>query len=453
MTVLPMSGPGGGRRLWRWVVGCLAAGVLASMCLCCALISGVVVWFQQPDTSYPTDPTELAQVVQKEVSQMRGLEFKYPVVVKTLTTEQLRARFQKQLDEEWSPKEARDFALTLAAFDLVDPKIDLYQLYLDLLSEGVVGLYDPETKELYVVSDADQIGVFGRLTLAHELTHALQDQYYDLQALGYSDDSDDKYDSEYLAGLQALVEGDASLLQLQYMSTLSTKDRGRFLLEYSQFDLSTYNSAPEAIVAGMNFPYAQGLVFVQSVYHSGGWKAVNAVFARPPQSTEQILHPDRYRSGDAPSLVGLPPLTATLGSGWRLADEDIMGELYIQLHLKQQVNSAAASDAAEGWGGDRYAVYYNDQSETVLAMVWRSVWDSPAEEGEFVEQYQEYLTELAGHDADSVQDDRMCWQLEQDYRCLVREAGAVAVVRGPDAGVVELILGELAAFPPDTNGQ
>lgn len=424
--------------IWRWIAGCL----IAIACLCCAATSGMGAWFWKQYTAYPTDPAALTQIVEREVSQMRGLEFKRPVALKLMTPEQLRARLLDKFEQEWPREEARGLALTLAAFDLLEPETDLYQLYLDLYTEQVAGLYDPETQELYVVSDASGVNVSGRMTLAHELTHALQDQHFDLQQLGYGKKQQSKHDSEYLAGLQGLVEGDASLLQAQYMRRFAPLDWLRFLWEYSRLDMSKFNRAPRAISAGLTFPYLQGSEFVKSLYASGGWSAVNAAFANPPQSTEQILHPGRYRTGDQPRLVTLPPLTDTLGSGWQLASQDIMGEYYTRLHLEQHLRPITATLAAEGWGGDRYnTFYYEAQKATVL--VWRIVWDDTAETREFAEAYTLYLTRAFGHDADSTQGNRACWRKPQDVRCMTWQAASVVVVRGPDAETVERVLDKI----------
>jgi hypothetical protein len=426
----------------RWIAGCL----IVIVCLCCVTTSGVSAWLWRQYTAYPTDPTALTQIVEKQVAPMRNLEFKQPVVPQILTPDKLHEYLQKQFEQEWSPEKARGQALTLAAFDLLDPDTDLYQLYLDLYSEQVGGLYDPETRELYVVSDASSVNVLGRTTLAHELTHALQDQNYDLQKIGYGKKNEKEHDSEYMAGLEALVEGDASLLQTQYMRTFSPLDWARFGWEYSRLDMTKYNKAPRAISAGLTFPYVYGQNFVKSLYTSGGWAAVNAAYSHPPQSTEQILHPQRYLSGDAPIVVTLPPLTDTLGSGWRLVDEDILGEFYARLHLEQHLEPITATLAAEGWGGDRYATFYNDAQKTTM-LAWYTVWDNTAEAAEFVDDYELYLTIAFNHDADSSQSGRSCWQKAQDYRCLTWSAKTAIIVRGPDADTVERVLGALKARP------
>ena len=140
------------------------------------------------------------------------------------------------------------------------------------------------------------------------------------------------------------------------MRSLSPLDWVRLGWEYSQLDLDEFNQAPEAVSAGLTFPYNYGQIFVGNLYQSGGWTAVDAAFADPPQSTEQILHPQRYYQADKPEVVTLPPLTDTLGSGWRLVDEDTLGEFYTRLHLAQQLESDVAASASSPqsivWSGN-----------------------------------------------------------------------------------------------------
>lgn len=430
------SPPGKSRHVIRWLLGCL--GVL--FFLCCACTAGFGAWTWKQYTAYPTDPLVLTQIVEREVSQMRGLEFKQPVSVKLVTPDQMRAYLQKQFEKDMDPEEMRAGQLTLAAMDLIEPDTDLSQIYLDLFSEQTAGLYDPDTKQLYVVSDSSAVSVLGRTTLAHELTHALQDQYFDLNKSGYG--TKHEHDSEYMAGLQSLVEGDASLVQAQYMrAKLSPLDWLRMGIEYSRLDMTALNSAPKYLSASMMFPYTQGSRFAQTLYTSGGWSAVNAAFAHPPQSTEQVLHPQHFNASDPPRIVSLPPLTDTLGSGWRLVDEEIMGEFAIQQHL-QPLGVLTATLAASGWGGDRYATFYNEARDATL-FAWRTEWDTTTDAAEFARTYDLYLTDRFGHAADSKDGNWMCWQASDDYRCMQRSAGAVLIVRAPDQKTARPVLDRL----------
>ncbi len=284
------------------------------------------------------------------------------------------------------------------------------------------------------------MGQMERLTYAHEFTHALQDQHFDLEALGLRDDAEDEYDGEYLTAIRALIEGDASLIQQQFLqSYYSPGEAVRLMKESMDVDMSVLDSAPDVLRESLYFPYMQGLTFAQALYEDGGWAALDAAYANPPRSTEHILHPDRYLAGDLPQLVSLPPLTDTLGTGWRQVDADTLGEYFTRLYLAQQIPGEQAEAAAEGWGGDWYAVHHR-QADGALVMALRSAWDSPADAEEFVDAYVAYAEGRFGHSADVVDGDRLCWTGDADYVCLTWGPADAIVVLGPDETTVEPVL-------------
>jgi hypothetical protein len=141
---------------------------------------------------------------------------------------------------------------------------------------------------------------------------------------------------------------------------------------------------PAILRESLLFPYIQGLTFVQGIQAAGGWAAVDDVFPKPPASTEQILHPDKYAAGEAPLAVGLPADLATrLGTGWKVALEDSFGEFQLGVWLRGNtaLGAGGANDAAAGWGGDRVAVV-NGPSDT-WGVVLRTRWDTEADAAAF----------------------------------------------------------------------
>jgi hypothetical protein len=397
---------------------------------------------QENGIEIPLAPTDeqLMDTIEGQVIQLRGLQPSQPVERALITHDQLYERLLQDLEEDFSPEKARDYTLTLAAFDFVDPDLDLYNLLLQLYTEQIAGLYDPETEQIYVVADFGLMGQMGRLTYAHEFTHALQDQYFDLEAMGYGDDAEEKYDSEYLSAFQALVEGDARLMEQYFLGFhYSPEDWATLMQEIAEIDTSVLDAAPEILSESLIFPYTHGQTFVQAVYDQGGWAAVNDAYADPPRSTEHILHPDRYFAGDAPQIVSLPPLTDTLGAGWRHVDEDIFGEYFTQRYLAQQMPEQDAETASEGWGGDRYAVHHR-QTDGAFALVLHTVWDTPADAEEFVDGYVTYAENRFGHRADVASDARMCWAGEADYLCLAWGPTDTTIVLGPGETSVRALL-------------
>jgi len=390
------------------------------------------------------DNEQLMDTIQGQVPLLRGLDPTQPVERALMTQEQLRERMQQDLQDELPPHEARDYALTLAAFDFIDPGMDVYDLLLQLYTEQIAGFYDPETEQIYIITDLDAMGQMERLSYAHEYTHALQDQHFDLESMGLRDDAEDEYDSEYLTAIRALIEGDASLMQQQFIQSYYTPDEiVEFVQESLEIDTSVLDSAPNVLRESLYFPYIQGLAFVQALHADGGWATVDAAYANPPRSTEHILHPDRYLAGDPPQIVSLPPLTDTLGTGWRQADADTLGEYFTRLYLAQQIPDEQAETAAAGWGGDRYAVHHR-QTDGALLLAIRTAWDTPTDAEEFVDAYAAYAEGRFGHPADTTGSARQCWTGTADHLCLTWTSTGVTIVLGPDRATVESVL-ELTA--------
>ena len=393
------------------------------------------------DLEIPLAPAdeELMDTIERQVEDLRGLQPLRPVERALMTQEQLRERILQDFEEESSPEEIRDYTLTLAAFDLLDPDLDVYDLLVRLYTEQIAGFYDPETEQIYVIADVGSMRQLERLTYAHEFTHALQDQHFDLEALGLRDDADEVYDDEYLSAIQALVEGDASLTERRFMDAYySADDMATLVQESLEVDTTVLDSAPAVLREMLMFPYTYGETFVRALYEEGGQAAIDAAFANPPVSTEQILHPERYRSGDMPQIVSLPPLTDTLGTGWRLVYEEVWGEFSTRYTLSQQVPAEEAKTAAEGWGGDRYAVYYRE-SDGALVLAWRIVWDTPADAEEFVDACVTFAEKRFGHAADLSEDARMCWSGD-DHLCLAWGLADTTIVLGPNATTVEPVI-------------
>jgi hypothetical protein len=459
------------KRVWQIALGC--AVLLLMLCLIVSLVAnagltGWALWTRwelqqeqehtatlesqlqrlyqvllENDLEIPLDPADVQMMdtIEEQVMRLRGLVPTQPVERVLMTQEQLYERMRQDFEEEFPPEEARDYALTLAAFDFLDPDIDMYDLLLRLYTEQIAGFYDPETEQIYVIADLGLMGQMERLIYAHEFTHALQDQHFDLEALGIGDDdAEEKYDSEYLSAVQALVEGDARLMEQQFLQSHYSPDELTKLMQESlEVDTTVLDAVPDVLRASLLFPYEYGQTFVEALYEEGGWAAVDAAYANLPSSTEHILHPDRYIAGDAPQLVSLPPLTDTLGAGWRQADEDIVGEYFARFYLAQQIPQEDAKIAAEGWDGDRYAVHHR-QADGALVMVLQTVWDTPSDAEEFVDAYVAYAEGRFGHPADLANGARLCWTGATDHLCLIWGPADITIVLGPDEMIVESVL-------------
>jgi hypothetical protein len=322
----------------------------------------------------------------------------------------------------------------------MDPGLDLYNLLIRLYSEGVAGFYDPDTQELVVVSEGS-FNAYERVVYAHEYTHALQDQVFGIRASGFSDEQFEA-DPEKFTAIQAVLEGDASLLEEQFLDTYSVTERGYYNRALNQADISVYFQLPAFLLRDFIFPYQQGLEFVRRYYERDGWPGVDALWQDPPVSTEHILHPPRYEAGDQPLVVARPALTDTLGSGWRQLDSSVNGEWYTYLILaygddpEARLDETTAARAAEGWGGDGYTVFYNDASaQTVLAAHW--VWDTPEDAGEFAAAFAGYAEARFG--PGGAQGAATCWN-GPELHCLYHSGEGTLWLAAPDAATLEAVL-------------
>ena len=244
----------------------------------------------------------------------------------------------------------------------------------------MAGFYVPEEDALYVVSRSGELAAAEKVTFAHEFDHALQDQAFDLEPLT----ADAETEGDRALARLALIEGDATLV----MSYWAQEHLG--LLELIQLFSESFgpgqaslDAVPSFLRDSLLFPYERGLEFVMGIQLQGGWEAVNAAYAAPPDSTEQILHPEKYAAREAPVAVHLPSeVAARLGPGWKLTLEETFGEFQFRAWLAATGRDlATASAAAAGWGGDRIGLY--EGPDGAWAVLLMSAWDTPADAQEF----------------------------------------------------------------------
>jgi len=402
----------------RILFSCFVMVILACLCLSAvALLSAVgliVIQERQPGLNLPGVPSlsqtptsppakqELSEAeiqaimdqIQAQVSALRQLEARGDFKRALLTPEELRERVINDFLKDYTQEEASHDTRALAAFGLLEADFDLLNFLLELYSEQIAGFYDRETKEMYVVKGASFLGP-ERMTYAHEYTHALQDQNFDIEkGLNYSDEACEE-DSERCAAIQALLEGDASLTEMSWLRANASRQERQEIFEFYQtLESPIYENAPEYMKADFLFPYEQGLTFVQTLYDQGGWEAVNQAYANVPVSTEQILHPERYPA-DKPIPVTLPDLSKTLGDSWEEISQGTFGEWYTYLLLCKGIDQTArlperqARKAAEGWGGDAYTVYFNPTDNSIM-LILTTTWDEAKDAREFFKAFEAY---------------------------------------------------------------
>lgn len=371
--------------------------ILVSSCLLLTIgvIAGAIFLVRsQKNYIAPTiEPTEEPEVgaqmdrIQTEVSEIRGLSLQDPLQRDLMTSTDLQDTVVNDFFVDYSPEEARQDAALLSALGLLEPGFDLLQFYKDLYSEQIAGFYDSETKEMYVIADSDFGGV-ERMTYAHEFTHVLQDQTYDLENGLKLNDDHCEVETEYCTAVSALVEGDATLTEQYWFLTKSTDDDKNQVSDFQQeYESPVYDSAPAYMKEDFLFPYQKGFAFVNELFNKNLFQAVDDAYRNPPVSTEQILHPEKYPD-EKPIPVTLPAIEETLGEGWQRVEQNVIGEWYTYLVLAEgirpemRLSHSDAESAAAGWGGDAYA-YYNNPETGDEVLVWLSTWDSTEDAEEF----------------------------------------------------------------------
>ena len=390
-----------------------------------------------PSACSPLDAELRSQMaeIESQVVQLRGLLPSESVSRSLLTSDQLRERVIQDFLGDYTHEDALQDVRLLSLLGLIEPGVDLWQLYADLLTEQVAGFYDTETDGMIVVCGSGFGGV-ERLTFAHEYTHALQDQTYDIRdGLQYNNDACDT-DSERCFAVQALIEGDATLLQEQWLRTFARdEDRSDLLGFFADFDMPVFDSAPAYIQSELTFPYFWGLHFVRSLYLEGGWAAVDTAYQHPPLSSEQILHPERYPKDSPVDLVS-PNLANELTSDWEITGRDVLGEWATLVVLNEYLPIEQASLAAEGWGGDLLLFFY--QAEGVDALILITQWDTMRDAHEFSAAFHDYGLARFG-DPESSSTTSAQWAYENGISYFERVSNQTLWILAPDEQTLEIL--------------
>jgi hypothetical protein len=339
-----------------------------------ALMNGVACRGPKPGESPYAQ--EVADAVPR-IEAATGLKFKTPPRLEVRSKEQVRDFLLKKFDESSPAAELQGEESAYKLLGLLPDSLDLRKFFLAVLTEQVIGYYDPAVKVLYLVQGADEKTV--GITITHELVHALQDQYVNLDSIEKATSDNDR-----LSAAQAVIEGQAQFEQLSIMLggsdniavRVGGRDRIREMIRENQSSMPVFATAPMVIQESLLFPYLSGADFVQRFKEH---KGLANPLANIPRSTEQILHTDAYfgATPDEPSVVTLPaPRGAT-----KVYENDL-GEFGTRLFIYQQLHDeTGAARAAAGWDGDRYMVVQGGAGKR--GIVWASVWDSPLEAAEF----------------------------------------------------------------------
>ena len=344
-----------------------------------------------------------ATSIEAAVARIRELNFTRPVPVVVNTPDQAQRAIIAQISRDHSDEDLRIGAESGVMTGLYPPKIDLKRQTVDLLRDEVIGFYNPDTKQMVMVqrpqNETSQDGRradrdLSEMVLAHELTHALQDQHFAIeQLLKRVKDNDDQ-----TLALKCVAEGDATLTGFGYIAGGLRPGKVQFLVNQLGV-LPSKSPAQEhhvalAVVAPMLFEYSGGSRFVAEAWRRGGWSAVDQLYRRPPRSSQQIMQPDLYFDHPTPplhiDLAGYEPVLP----GWKKVDDDTYGELLLKLIFQQHLPpNAQAFNILPRWAGDRLITL---KKGAHLTLLWVIAFHDHASAEEFAAVYSQILDRLGG---------------------------------------------------------
>ncbi len=321
----------------------------------------------------PTPPL-IAQVM-RQVEMLRGFDYDHPVVAEPVSQAEIGRDIVEYTDKAYPKGQYARRSIVWDTIGVIPVGTSLRDAYESYGSSQVIGYYDTVTGELKFAG-SESPSPLERITLAHELTHAIDDQRFGLERL---DVMGAECRDEAAAAALALVEGNATFFMFRWAQTfLTAAEQVQVGIEAATQD-ATAEGVPPFVARLQAWPYDQGMRFISALDSRGGLDEVNQAFRDLPVSTEQIIHPERYPN-DAPTSVDVPDLSAALGPGWGDLDVMTIGEEWLQTALGLRLDGSEASAAAAGWDGGTYRAW-SDGTHT--AVVLSTVWDSEKDAEEF----------------------------------------------------------------------
>ena len=343
-----------------------------------------------------------ADAVLQQMSELTGLPIKSPLKKQIISRAEVEKYLAETLHTEMTPQEIHIQEATLLAFGLVSPGFNLEKFLISFYTEQAAGFYDPHRKTMFIAAWVEPD--MQRLVLAHELTHALQDQNFDLEKFLKAVRADDDASN----ARQALVEGHATAamiqqliapMKLEDMPTLEPLMAQVIHQQYEEFP--AFNRAPFFFRFQSLFPYIEGMGFMQRGLEVGGWKRLNSLFNDPPNTTKEIFEPQVYFEKQQLPKVSLPhPAPLARAPGLVFLAENTMGELGYYAVLGQLISEDEAKSVATGWLADRYLLYERaapglspglTQEGKEYALVSQTRWSSPEAARAFFRDYHSIL--------------------------------------------------------------
>ena len=342
------------------------------------------------------------QEVKKGLAEMRGLDFTSEVPIEVKSKAAIKKYLEASLIRDYGEDKLKNISLAYGKLGLLPVGLDLKEALLNFYTDQVVAFYDPKAKKLFLPAELvggmainavqflAQRDIMGEMVLAHELTHALQEQHFSigerLELLG----NDDK-----TLALRCVVEGDALLAGFGYLfgfldeeNIAQVNDSVVGNIDEARSTLS--DEIPVAIMEQLLFQYYGGVSFVSRYLNERGWLGINRIYSDPPLSTEQVLHPEKYIDNpDPPTRISLGALSLLFSAGWTEIEDNTLGELMVRVLFTEFFSKKLGKSVADGWDGDRF-IAFRDGDKT--SFIWASVWDSTDDAKEFAENYKKLLS-------------------------------------------------------------
>ena len=343
-----------------------------------ALLLTAAAAFAQPPAALFSQVDQMVTAL----SEITGWPVRHKVPSEILSKNSFKHYLEEQTKSNSRQKEIHAEELALKMFGLIPQEFNLASGEVDLLGEQAAAFYDYKRKRLFIL-DSTRNADDQREALVHELAHALADQQHPLgKYLNHGSPDDDEATAR-----EAVMEGQATWLTWAYEAKLAggkAEVPARLIDKLTQpdepnADFPVFTSAPLYLRESLIFPYNAGARFQDAVYRKLGKPAFEAIFQRPPRSTQQIMHPDAYLKDEKPVATDPPTLEAAIGKDgreFRPVIEGAVGEFDVAMLLRQYVGDPEGAAAAAHWHGGAFRLYEH-KKEKYPVLVYVSDWDTP----------------------------------------------------------------------------
>src|SRR6058998_1861255 len=349
---------------------------------------GGAVWGTAFQGANESELLKTADEVLREVARIRGLEIKGTVKKGVKTKEEIAQYLNERVKDEYQEKELEREGKVLKKLGFIPSEMDYKEFILKLLTEQVGGYYDPDKKTFFISGwlPVEQ----QKPVMVHELTHALQDQHFDLNR--FIKRVRKLENDDMVLARQALVEGEGMAVMFDFilepegrnfaqLPNIVSLMRSQLSEMDSQFEI--FKQAPMYLRETLLFPYGYGAAFLQRIRSKEPWSAVNRIYSDLPESTEQIIHPEKYfDQRDRPQPVEVQDPAGLLGKNWKTTYRNVLGEFSTYLLLKLVFGEDEAEKCSEGWGGDRILMAEETGGKGAVVLI-ESVWDTQQDADEY----------------------------------------------------------------------